>query len=65
MIAFAETHHPFDGTDGFTVECRDGRVGSVEEIWLDPSGRARALVVRPPDGKRGVLLHEHVITIDR
>ena len=65
MVALVEIQDQLDGTDGFAVQSRDGRVGTVEEIWLDRSEKPCALAVRTPDGRRGLLLGEQVITIDR
>lgn len=50
--------------DGFTVEGPGGRLGTVEETWLDEAGHPRAAAVRTPDGQRGLLLAESVQAVD-
>lgn len=46
--------------DAYRVLAAHGRVGTVEEIWFGPGEEALALVVRVADGRRGLLLAEHV-----
>lgn len=49
--------------DAYRVLAAHGRVGSVEEIWFGPGEEALALVVRLVDGRRGLLLAEHVAAV--
>jgi|SRR5581483_3484776 len=53
------------GTEAYAVETPDGAVGTVEEVWLDPDDRPRAVAVRTRDGRRGLLLADQVRAVDR
>jgi hypothetical protein len=50
--------------DGFAVEASAGLLGWVEETWLDGDGRAGALAVRTPEGRRALLLARDVVAVD-
>ena len=50
--------------DGFGVVTPAGKVGWVEEMWLDGDGAATALAVRLPGGRRGLLLRDAIDEID-
>jgi hypothetical protein len=46
--------------DGYSVATPAGMVGWVEEMWLDDSDSATALVVRLLDGRRGLLVRDEI-----
>lgn len=51
--------------DGYRVESPHGEIGLVEEIWLDPDGEeARAIAVRTPEGRHGLILADEVAAVD-
>jgi hypothetical protein len=54
----AET--PIGNIDGFRVDAPGGRVGWVEELWLDDEGGTTAAVVRLPGARRGLLVHDDI-----
>jgi hypothetical protein len=52
--------HDLLGCDGFRLESPVGLLGWVEETWLGSSGDPAALALRTLDGRRALLLAEHV-----
>jgi hypothetical protein len=52
-------------TENYAVETPAGAIGRVEEVWLDPAGKPRALAVRTSDGGHALLRDEDVVTVDR
>jgi len=58
MVALVEIREELAGTEGFTVEAPDGRLGTVEAT------RHGALVVRMADGARALLPRDQVVTVD-
>src|SRR5262245_41009099 len=51
---------PIGDVDGFRVEAPGGRIGWVEEMWLDDDGETTAAVVRLPNARRGLLVHDDI-----
>src|SRR5262245_3792032 len=51
---------PIGNIDGFRVEAPGGRIGWVEEMWLDDEGATTAAVVRLPNACRGLLVHDEI-----
>ena len=51
---------PIGNIDGFRVEAPGGRIGWVEEMWLDDEGATTAAVVRLPNARRGLLVHDEI-----
>jgi len=51
---------PIGNIDGFRVEAPGGRIGWVEEMWLDDEGETTAVAVRLPAGRRGLLLRDQI-----
>ncbi|HZO61535.1 MAG TPA: hypothetical protein VFB35_00985 [Gaiellaceae bacterium] len=49
--------------DGFRVATPGGRIGWVEERWLDDAGETTAVAVRLPDGQRGLVLRDDVAEV--
>src|SRR4026207_2176095 len=43
------------GIAGFRVGAHGGRIGWVEEMWVDDEGETTAVVVRLPNAQRGLL----------
>lgn len=58
MKVYAGT--PIGNLDGFRVVAPGGRLGRVEEMWLDDEGQTTAVVVRLPDAQRGLLVHDEI-----
>jgi hypothetical protein len=54
----AET--PIGNIDGFRVDAPGGRIGWVEEMWLDDEGGTTAAVVRLANERRGLLVHDDI-----
>lgn len=52
------------GVDGFDVVGPNGSLGTVEEHWIGEHDEPTALVVRLPDGQRGLLQASEVASID-
>jgi hypothetical protein len=46
--------------DGFRVVAPGGRLGWVEEMWLDDEGQTTAVVVCLPNAQRGLLVHDEI-----
>jgi len=65
MAAVGRTNERLRDTDGFRIESAEDEVGWVEEVWLGDSDEPRAAAVRTRDSKRGLLLAEEVVTVDR
>jgi hypothetical protein len=65
MAATAGEDQRLVGTDGFVVESSEGDVGMVEEVWVGAGNEPRALAVRTPDGRCGLLAGEDVLAVDR
>ena len=51
---------PIGNLDGFRVVAPGGRIGWVEEMWLDDEGQTTAVVVCLPDAQRGLLVHDDI-----
>lgn len=51
---------PIGNIDGFRVEAPGGRIGWVEEMWLDDVGGTTAAVVRLPNARRALLVHDEI-----
>ena len=51
---------PIGNIDGFRVVAPGGRIGWVEEIWLDDEDEATAVAVRLPEARRGLLIREDI-----
>ena len=51
---------PIGNIDGFRVEAPGGRIGWVEEMWLDDECETTAAVVRLPNARRGLLVHDEI-----
>jgi hypothetical protein len=51
---------PIGNVDGFRVEAPGGRIGWVEEMWLDDEGETTAAVVRLSNGRRGLVVHDEI-----
>jgi hypothetical protein len=51
---------PIGNIDGFRVDAPGGRIGWVEEMWLDDEGATTAAVVRLPNERRALLVHDDV-----
>ncbi len=51
---------PIGNVDGFRVVAPGGRIGWVEEIWLDDEGEATAVAVRLPKAQRGLLIRDDI-----
>jgi hypothetical protein len=65
MAATAGEDQRLIGTDGFVVESSEGDVGHVEEVWVGNENEPHALAVRTSDGRRGLLVGEDVLAVDR
>jgi len=51
---------PIGDIDGFGVDAPGGRIGWIEELWLDDEGGTTAAVVRFPNERRGLLIHDDI-----
>lgn len=51
-------------SDGFDVMALEGSLGTVEEVWFGEDDQPSALVVRLPDGDRGLLEVSDVMSTD-
>ena len=51
---------PIGNIDGFRVVTPGGRIGWVEEMWLDDEGETTAVAVRLPNARRGLLMREDI-----
>ncbi len=51
-------------SDGFDVVALEGSLGTVEEVWFGEDDQPSALVVRLPDGQRGLLEVSDVMSTD-
>jgi hypothetical protein len=51
---------PIGNVDGFRVVTPGGRIGWVEEMWLDDEGETTAVAVRLPDARRGLLVRDDI-----
>ena len=51
---------PIGNLDGFRVLAPGGRIGRVEEMWLDDEGQMTAVVVCLPNAQRGLLVHDEI-----
>ena len=51
---------PIGNLDGFRVVAPGGRIGWVEEMWLDDEGQTTAVVVCLPNAQRGLLVHDEI-----
>jgi hypothetical protein len=51
---------PIGDIDGFRVEAPGGRIGWVEEMWVDDEGETTAVVVRLPNAQRGLLVRDDI-----
>ena len=51
---------PIGNIDGFRVEAPGGRIGWVEEMWLDDVGETTAAVVRLSSAQRALLVHDEI-----
>jgi hypothetical protein len=63
MAMIAERSAQLRETEGFLVECPEGAIGRVEEIWVDEANEPCALAVRTNDGRHALLLGEDVVAV--
>ena len=55
---------PIGSVDGFGVVAPGGRIGWVEEMWVDDEGEMTAVAVRLLDGQRGLLVRHDIDEIE-
>ena len=51
---------PIGNIDFFCVVTPGGRIGWVEEMWLDDEGETTAVAVRLPNAKRGLVVRDDI-----
>ena len=51
---------PIGNVDGFCVVAPGGRIGWVEEMWLDDEGETTAVAVRLPNAQRGLVVRDDI-----
>jgi hypothetical protein len=54
------TKAPIGNIDGFYVRTPGGRIGWVEEVWLDDEGETTAVAVRLPNTQRGLVFRDDI-----
>jgi hypothetical protein len=51
---------PIGNIDGFRVVTPGGRIGWVEEMWLDDEGETTAVAVHLPNAQRGLVVRDDI-----
>jgi hypothetical protein len=51
---------PIGNIDGFCVVAPGGRIGWVEEMWLDDEGETTAVAVRLTNAQRGLVIRDDI-----